>query len=290
MPDKKQKHYFKILKRIFYLLFLKPADSNFFVKKSYDHVSSGYDNAWTNHNRFLTESLIERLAPKQGDTCLDLTCGTGYATNLLSLKTQTRPTGVDISQGMLTEAEKNYGKTCNFIQSDILEYLRKQTSSTYDVITCCWGLGYSKPFTVLKEVKRVLKKGGKIAIIDNSLFSLKEILYCSFLAFAQQPDKLTNLMRFNFLTGKRHLYLLFKLLNTRSLYLCGSSKSYTVKSGLEAIDKLISTGAAAGFEYAADPLYQKEIFDRFAEIIEQKYMTQNGIVITHRYLAGIAQK
>ena len=97
-------------------------------------------------------------------------------------------------------------------------------------------------------------------------------------------------MRFRFLLGSWHLGLLFRILNMKPLYLGNGNKSYTVESGQEAIERLRATGAAAGFEYAANSEDEEEVFERFAEILEERYMKNNGITITHRYLAGIAQK
>jgi len=276
--------------RLLELLILKPNQSAHLVEKSYDRISSCYDQAWTNHMRNLSEQLIAELSIKQGDKALDLTCGTGFVTNLLSQKTATQVLGVDRSQGMLKQAHKKYGGNCKFIKSDILEFLKNTPAKSFDIVTCCWGLGYSKPFAVLRQVKRILKPKGKVAIIDNNLFSLAGVLYCSFLTFMEQPDKLANLMRFRFLTGKHHLSLWFRVLGFKPLCCRNGKKSYNAKNGTEAIDKLRATGAAAGFEYAANQEEEKEIFERFAEIIENKYMKENTIRITHRYLAGIAQK
>ena len=290
MVERPRKHFFKMIARTAYLFFIKPADCSGLVKKSYDHISDNYDETWTGHMRDLTESLISNLNPNQGDICIDLTCGTGFATNWIAEKTQNTVVGVDSSEGMLTQARKNYGHNCNFIQADALEYLKKQDSSSVDIVTCCWGLGYCKPFAVLRQIKRILRPGGKVAIIDNSLFSLREIMYCSFLTFAEQPEKLCNLMRFKFLPNSWLLHMMFRLLNLEALYSANGSKSYTVESGQAAIIRLRATGAAAGFEYACDEEDEEQIFKRFAEVIEEKYMTQNGITVTHRYLAGIAQK
>ncbi len=279
-----------MMARTAYLFFIKPADCSGLVKKSYDRISDNYDETWTGHMRDLTESLINKLNPKQDDICIDLTCGTGFASNLIAEKTQNTVVGVDSSEGMLTQARKNYDHNCNFIQADILEYLKKQDSSSVDIIACCWGLGYSKPFTVLRQIKRVLKPGGKVAIIDNSLFSLREIIYCSFLTFAEHPGKLRNLMRFKFLPNSWILRVMFRMLNLKTSYSANGNKSYTVDSGKAAINRLRATGAAAGFEYASDEEDEEQIFKRFAEIIEEKHMAHNGITVTHRYLAGIAQK
>jgi ubiquinone/menaquinone biosynthesis C-methylase UbiE len=287
---KERKHFFKMIVRSIYLFFVRPADCSGLVQKSYDRISDGYDETWTHHMRELTEGLIGRLDARQGDICIDLTCGTGFATNLLAVKSQNTVVGIDASEGMLTQARKNYGHNCDFVQADILEYLKRQKSSSVDIVTCCWGLGYCKPFAVLRQIKRVLKAGGKVAIIDNSIFSLKEIISSSFLTFAEQPEKLRNLMRFKFLPGSWMLRIMLRVLNLKVSYSASGSKSYTVESGREAIARLRATGAAAGFEHASDAEDEEQIFNRFAEIIEEKHMTEDGITITHRYLAGIAQR
>lgn len=279
-----------MLARTAHLFFVEPTDYKPLVKKSYDRISENYDQTWTHHTRELAESLIENLNPRQGDICIDLTCGTGFATNLLAEKAGTKAVGVDSSGGMLAQAITKYGDKCSFVEADALRYLKDCESSSADIITCCWGLGYCRPFAVLRQIKRVLKPGGKVAIIDNSLFSLREIMYCSFLTFAEHPEKLQNLMRFKFLPNSMILHVMFRLLNLNSLNTSDGKKSYIAASGRLAIERLRATGAAAGFEYASDEKDQEQIFDRFAEIIEEKYMTPEGITVTHRYLSGIAQK
>ena len=51
-----------------------------------------------------------------------------------------------------------------------------------------------------------------------------------------------------------------------------------------------TTGAAAGFEFAADERYRDEVFERFAQILEERHLSSGGIPITHRYLAAVGQK
>ena len=214
----------------------------------------------------------------------------GYATGLIAEKTGTAIIGVDRSEGMLQQARQNYPNACYFIHADILEYLKQLPDESVDAVTCCWGLGYSKPLKVLRQIKRILKKGGKCGIVDNTIFSLREVMYCSTLAFMEQPEKLENLMKFRFLMGKRHLWTWLRLAGLKPLDVWGGSKSYKVESGEKAIARLRATGAAAGFEYAAAEPDSEEIFRRFAEILEEKYMRNGSIPITHRYLGGIAVK
>jgi ubiquinone/menaquinone biosynthesis C-methylase UbiE len=288
MPYRKKP--FKLLIRLLKLVFSKQNQTNSLVRKSYDRISSGYDETWTGHMRDLTAQMIDKLGLTSGQTSVDLTCGTGYATGLIAAKTGTIVYGIDSSGGMLSQARQNCPENCRFVQSDILDYLKGVPEDSFDVVTCCWGLGYSKPLQVLKQARRVLKKGGKIGIIDNTLFSLREVMYCSTLAFMEQPEKLENLMKFRFLMGKWHLWLWLKLAGMRPLETWGGSKSYAVASGQAAIERLRRTGAAAGFEFAANEAESEWIFSRFAELLEQKYKVNGSIAIVHRYAGGIALK
>lgn len=260
------------------------------VQKSYDRISADYDETWTRHMRDLTSGLIDKLELQPGQKVLDLTCGTGYATGLIAEKTGATVIGVDHSEGMLQQARRNCLGSCEFICADVLEYLQHLPDESVDVITCCWGLGYSKPLKALKQIKRVLKEGGRCGIVDNTIFSLREVMYCSMLAFMEQPDKLGNLMKFRFLMGKRHLWTWLRIAGLKPLNAWGGRKSYEVESGVKAIERLRATGAAAGFEYAAADADADAIFRRFAEILEQKYMRDGKIEITHRYLGGVAVK
>jgi ubiquinone/menaquinone biosynthesis C-methylase UbiE len=281
---------FKLLLRLLKLVFSKQNQTKSLVQKSYDGISSEYDETWTGHMRDFTAHMIDKLELKSGHTAVDLTCGTGYATGLIAAKTGIVVYGIDSSGGMLSQAQQNCQENCRFVQSDILEYLKSIPDESFDVVTCCWGLGYSKPLKVLREVRRVLKKGGKIGIIDNTLFSLREVMYCSTLAFMEQPEKLENLMKFRFLMGKRHLWLWLKLAGLRPVETWGGSKAYTVETGRDAIERLHRTGAAAGFEFAANEAESEQIFNRFSEILEQKYKVNGHIAIIHRYAGGIAVK
>ena len=219
------------------------------VTQSYDRISAGYDRTWTSHMRDLSSALIDRLGPLSGAAALDLTCGTGFVTGLLAERTGRGCVGVDRSEGMIARARVSHG-TCEFWVSDIQAYLDACEPGRFDVVTCAWGLGYSRPLAVLRAVRRVLGPGGRVAIIDNTLLSLNRVMRASFLTFMERPEALKRLMRFRFLLGAGHLNLWFRLAGFRPEFAEAGQRSYTVPSGTEAIERLRATGAAAGFEYA----------------------------------------
>lgn len=284
-----RRHPIRMLNRVGRLLLAKENPTDPCVTRSYDRLSKGYDAAWTDHIRDLSTALIERLDLHPGMRALDLTCGTGFVTGLLADCIQAEVVGVDRSAGMLAQARQNIGDPCRFVQADILSYVRACETNSLDIVTCAWGLGYSHPLAVLKQIKRILKPNGQVALIDNSLFSLAGVMFCSILAFAEHPEALQRLMRFRFLSGQTQLHLWLRLAGLKPLHLNRGQRSYFVSSGAEAIARLRATGAAAGFEYAAAPEHEDTIFQRFAEILEQRYCRNNRIRITHRYIEGVAR-
>ena len=283
-----KKHPFKMASQLIRLGLCEANPAPECVTQSYNRISGGYDKTWTHHMRDLSVDLIDRLNPAFGGRALDLTCGTGFVTNLLAERTGETCVGVDRSEGMITQARSNYGACCDFVVQDILTYLESCEPASFDVVTCAWGLGYSRPLAVLKAIRRVLKPGGQVAIIDNTLFSLNRVMVSSFLCFLEQPETLKRVMRFRFLTGQRHLRLWFRLAGFHPEVLDAGQRSYSVTGGENAIARLRATGAAAGFEYACDPEDEEAVFKRFAEILEQRYGQQEKIAITHRYCLGIA--
>ena len=289
MLDKIERHHIRLIARAIKLRTSGPDPSKDLITESYDRIGAGYDEVWTTHMRDLTADLIDRLDPQPGQTAVDLTCGTGYATHLLAEKTGQRALGVDRSQGMLDAANQNYAHQCDFLRADVPEYLKTLPDNSFDIVTTCWALGYMKPYAVLKQMKRILKPAGKVAVIDNTFWTLFSVFRCVHLTFAEQPETLIQFVRPHFLFRSFYLGLYYRLLGLKPLTLYGGHKSYTTDSGAQAVKKLRATGAAAGFENMVAHQHQTQLFTRLAEIMDDKLLKDNKIKITHRYLAGIAQ-
>ena len=267
-----------------------PRTTGDLVTASYDRVAPGYDAAWTDHMRGLTLEMLDRLGPRAGDAAIDLACGTGFLAEQLARRTGRRAVGVDASAGMLDEARRRRGDWADFVCADAVSYLESRPRASADLVTCGWGLGYTRPWRVVREAARVLRPGGRLGIIDNSLFSLAGVLGCSLLAFAERPEALAHLMKVRFLPASWALAAMLRAAHLAVRAAWGGSKTYAVATGDEAIARLTATGAAAGFEFAADPSARDAVFARFAEILAARCRTPQGIAITHRYLAAVGVK
>ena len=233
--------------------------------------------------------MLDMLEIPAGAECIDLTCGTGFLTSELAARAGRRAVGVDASAGMLGEAQKAYRGSCDFIQSDIVEFLRSRSAGSADVILCGWGLGYSQPWEVMRQISRVLRPGGKVGIIDNTLFSLAEVMWASLQAFAERPDALAHAMKVRFLPHSLVLATIMRFVGLGVTTRFDGSRTYHVPDGRAAIDRLRETGAAAGFEFATRDDLHEAVYDRFAEIMDRK-RSADGVAITHRYLAVVGTK
>jgi len=285
-----RKHWIKLGFQICKLYVQKKNNQQKLTTQSYNKISGLYDEKWTDHmNKFSNEMISRIKFPKSGKV-IDLTCGTGYVTNLMAEKLIGEVTGVDISDEMLKIAKKKYGNKCQFVCRDVLEFLKEQPSESVDIVTCAWGLGLSKPYAMIKEISRVLKSNGQLAIIDNSLFTVYEVIFSGFSTVAEHPASVINVMNVRWLPTQGSLIRRMRLSGLKVLSSWKGDKTYYAKNGEDAIDFLITTGTAAGYQFCIDKHYSEVIKQRFGEIFHKSYGTKKGLPITHRYIAAIAKK
>jgi len=285
-----RKHWIKLGTQIYKLFLNKKNKQPDLTNLGYNKISNTYDHAWTNHMRDSSKDMLNRLSLPIKGIGIDLTCGTGYITGLLAEKIDGKVTGVDSSEGMINVARQKFGNKCNFVCSDIFDYLNKQPSESVDVVTCAWGMGYTKPFKLIKEISRILKPNGQVGIIDSNIFTLFEVVKTGILTVAEYPQALTNVMNVGWLISSGSL--------NRRMMICGlhvrsswkGEKTYYAKDGNEAINRLIETGSAAGIDFCFDEAYHKIIKNRFSKIFEEQYRSEKGLPITVRYIGAVAKK
>lgn len=128
-------------------------------------LSAGIDIQWRKKVRKL-------LAPKHPKQILDVATGTGdLAIELIKIKPE-KIFGVDISEGMLNIgkekiARKNLEHTISLEVGDS-ENLRFE-NNTFDAVTVAFGVrNFENLQAGLKEMNRVMKTGGTVAILEFS--------------------------------------------------------------------------------------------------------------------------
>ncbi|TAF03628.1 MAG: bifunctional demethylmenaquinone methyltransferase/2-methoxy-6-polyprenyl-1,4-benzoquinol methylase UbiE [Nostocales cyanobacterium] len=130
-----------------------------------DYLSLGQHRIWK-------EMTVKWSAAKPGDTCLDLCCGSGDLSFQLARRVGLtgKVYGVDFSCNLLAAAKERCQKyypqpPITWIEADVLNL--PFDDHQFDAITMGYGLRNVTDIPrSLQEIYRVLKPGGKAAILD----------------------------------------------------------------------------------------------------------------------------
>ncbi len=111
----------------------------------------------------IVRKFIQKYKLSDGDSLLDIGCGTGIHANLLSKHYQVE--GLDIDPKMLTVARKNYPKI-RFQQGDMVDFKLKKK---FDIIVCLFSaIGYVKTKSrlqkTIKSMSQHLLPGGVVLV------------------------------------------------------------------------------------------------------------------------------
>jgi len=141
----------------------------------YDKLSRVYD-LWST----LTESrararAIELAGIRDGQTILEVAVGTGHAfQEIVKLNPRGKNTGIDLSEGMLAKAKKRLAKLpgAKYTLSQGTAFDLPAASGSVDLLMNNYMfdlIAYDDMDKVLAEFRRVLKKGGKLVLVNMTV-------------------------------------------------------------------------------------------------------------------------
>jgi ubiquinone/menaquinone biosynthesis C-methylase UbiE len=144
---------------------MEPALQRRVQRYGWDKAAAHYENSWQQQLKPAHDALFELANIQPGQKIIDIACGTG----LMSFRAAaaTDPSGfvlgTDISEKMIeiaaNAAKENSISNIRFERMDAEEL--KTSDEEFDVAICALGLMYApNPVNALKEMYRVLKKGG----------------------------------------------------------------------------------------------------------------------------------
>jgi ubiquinone/menaquinone biosynthesis C-methylase UbiE len=120
--------------------------------------------------RYFQERIIEALDPRPGQKVLDVGCGTGWAVREIARRIpQLEACGTDISAEMIREANSRRDGL------DAVEFVQADSESIpypdehFDAVICSSSFHhYPRPVQSLSEIRRVLKRGGSLYLLETS--------------------------------------------------------------------------------------------------------------------------
>lgn len=259
--------------------------------KDYNAISKTYQNLWIKNMGKYSLEMMKEIDFKDGYSHLDLACGTGYLIGLaLSFNKPSKTLGIDNSKLMLDIARSRIKlKSVEFNDSDIMDFILKAPDNSFDIVTCGWAFAYVNQNKLLKEIYRVLKPGGQIAIIVNRKGTLENVEN-SFLKIMQDYPfdiNIVNNIGLKLPRSFKSLRKQFEKVGFEWKNGWDKEKSFSFKSGSLATKWVKQSGALAG-TFSIMNIYN---FDNLlAKALEEKYKINNNIKITHKFLVGIGKK
>ena len=159
------------------------------VEQMFDNIAPSYDKlnhrlSW-NIDKGWRRKAIQRLAPYKPQTLLDIATGTGdFAILAAEMLRPQKLVGADISEGMMEIGrqkirEKGLDNIISFEKEDCtaLSY----PEATFDAVTAAFGIrNFADLDTGLREMCRVLKKGGHLSIVELTTpvtFPMKQLFH-----------------------------------------------------------------------------------------------------------------
>jgi len=146
-------------------------------KQRWDKWAPSYDDKGWINNRLRNDQtkIVSLLDIKENLNFLDIGCGTGLAVELAAKKANFKGQfyGIDLSEKMIERAKINFGDKNNlhFIQANVESI--PLDDNFFDIIICTNSFHhYLHPDKSLKEMHRLLKKGGTVYIFDSTADNL----------------------------------------------------------------------------------------------------------------------
>lgn len=187
-------------------MFLKSKKTTSSQEKTWGDFYRAFEDRFRGSFDTITTRLKNRysslLAPEaKGKKALDLGCGRGEMSYMLaSLGYET--TGVDQMTQMLPDSYKNT-HLLHFVEADLLSFLLKQKSKSYDLICLLHVIEHCPKeyvYQTIKEIYRLLLPNGRLLIELPSHFSLwasqRQFYLDPTHLFPVHPDYLSFMLEF----------------------------------------------------------------------------------------------
>lgn len=260
-------------------------------RRDFDSCAQTYDIAITRNllGKF-TENVLMELNLKPGMRCIDLGCGTGHATEIISRFIQPNGLviGYDISGLMLEVAKRKLDNfaVMRFVKKDMIEALNEHRDNSIDLITAFWSIEYSQPQKVLREIRRVLVKDGYVAILVSTQRSLYELQRLVAKILLRNPFILQYIPPINFPPNIKAFKRMIRCSGLSINILSEESCVHPFDTGDSLISWMKTGGPCAGFREALREDRREYVFNKIKKVVDHN----GGIKLTFHFILYIGTK
>jgi ubiquinone/menaquinone biosynthesis C-methylase UbiE len=262
----------------------------------YDVASRTYDEAFTSLMGPHSTAVLDRLRLAPGSDIIELACGTGHLTaaTIERLKGDGSIRAVDKSPGMLAVAGAKVravagpGVSVAMAQGDMIEFLAAQPDDSADAVVCGWAICYSQPVRLLREIVRVLRPGGWVAIIETRADALSTVRQAFETVVVDEPKMLTALVRVELPRGVETLRTWFHRAGLETVEAGEGEQEWPCRSAADALGWLERSGAGAGFRDSFDMTREREVRERLLAALTVQSRRPEGLRLIHPFVWGVA--
>jgi len=198
-------------------------------KKSFNKQAEIYDSTYYgSYARGAYEYLLNKMNELNFNNILDVGCGTGkMLSRIIQIKgDKINVYGLDISEEMLKKADSRLGKKVTLIHgnSDNIPL----DSDLFNIVICNYSFHhYPDPEKVIDEMRRVLKKEGKLLICDRFYYGPIRSIVNFAILFAKSGDvKMYSKKEMTKLLNKFHFKnVTWEKINKKSYLISGTNSS-----------------------------------------------------------------
>jgi SAM-dependent methyltransferase len=134
------------------------------VQRQYAREAPAYEERWREYLGATLPPTLEALAPRAGERLLDAGCGTGLLLRRIGAEApETERWGIDLSSKMLRLAREHDAGRLAIADVHRLPF---RSGSFHAVVSSSSLHHWSRPETALLEIRRVLRRGGRVVLTD----------------------------------------------------------------------------------------------------------------------------
>lgn len=140
------------------------------IRDQFTFQAAAYAKAQSITNGEILQRILRAVGPQPNDEVLDVACGPGILTCALAAKTR-HSAGIDLTPAMLDEARRlqaeQHLENVKWIEGDVTTL--PFADATFTLVISRYSFHhFEDPFVVLKEMVRVCRSGGRVAVIDTA--------------------------------------------------------------------------------------------------------------------------